>query len=498
MKYYIFNKPKTLINFVYDYAGVAPSESGNKYAVVARNNKYYLADFNEEIVSSGFNNMIVDYNDTFVVTKSQDNVYKIYNLEGSELTPGNYLFIKIIGDYYALLLDNGLVVYDKNGIKYNETPIGLTSTNYNRTYIFDANKQLISNEVAFEIEVNEEYISVTRGKANDLLSIKDALANKDRPFISYFNGILYFYADNAKKENIGKYTCKNRNSVEVMDHCTMATSSNISSNDVTYDIQTGVIAILNNRFVFINDTPTSLTSNPNIYLYDLSLNKKLGPYTMVETTGLISLNYDSKTADGSYVIAKNTKDQFGLLKINSSSVDIVLNFEYGALEKSGDNFIARKSSGKYVLINKEGKEISKEIPDKIMSYNEKYIAAKGAMGYKLYDFEGKEIDNKSYSYIKLDKKYYVAIVSNSQLEIHEYEKVNEPINFGKKIAIKSSDSWRSVNYFKVENLGNLYKVTITDGENNNVYESITEANNNDNNLNNQEQNNNMNNEGDNN
>ena len=467
------DEPKTVINFVYDYVGLATTDMANKYAVVSRNNKYYIADFTENILSSGFNDSIVDYNDNFVVTKSLDGVYKIYNYEGRELTSNNYLFIKISGDYYAALLENGLVVYDKDGLKYNETPIGLTSTNYNRTYIFDANKQVISNEIAFEMEVNEEYISITRGKANDLLSIKDGKANKERPFVNYFNGILYFYSDTRKESLIGKYTCKNKNTVEMLDHCMIASSSNISKNDVSYDIQTGIVAILNNRFVFINDTATT----PNIYLYDLSVNKKLGPYQAIETTGLIGVNYDSKTVDGAYIIAKNTKDMYGLLRINSSNVDILLNFEYSELEKAGENFIARKSNGKYVLINKMGEEISKEIPEKIMSYNDKYAAAKSALGYKVYDLQGKEVDSKYYSYIRLDKKYYIAIVDNHLLEVHEYEKAKDPINFGTQINIKSSDSWKTVNYFKVENLGSLYKVTISDGSNDAEYTSIIGINN---------------------
>lgn len=463
------DKVNTLVNFVYDYAGLINNEMANKYAVINKNGKYYITDFNEKLLSSGFNEKIVDYNDNFIVTKSLENNYKIYNYEGTELTPNNYLFIKISGDYYAALLENGLVVYDKDLVKYNEAPIGLTSTNYNRTYVFDANKQIISNEVAFEMEVNEEYISVTRGKANDLLSIKDAKANKDRPFINYYNGILYFYSDASKEMLIGKYTCKNRNTEGLLDHCTVASSTSVSKNDLTYDIQTGIISILNNRFVFINDA----VNTPNIYLYDLSVNKKLGPYQLVETSGLIGLNFDSKSADGSYIIAKNTKNQYGLLKVNIASVDIILNFDYLELEKSGDNYIAKKANGKYVVIGKDGKEITKEISDKIMSYNDKYVAAKSTSGYKVYDYEGKEIDSKTYTYVKLDKKYYVAIVDNHLLEIHEYDKAKESINFGKQINIKSSDSWKTVNYFKVENLGTLYKVTINDGVNNNVYESVT-------------------------
>ncbi len=463
-------EPKTLINFVYDYVGLASTDMASKYVVVSRNNKNYIADFTENILSSGFNEKIVDYNDNFVVTRSSESVYKIYNYEGRELTPNNYLFVKISGNYFAALQDNGIVVYDKEGNKYNEVPIGLTSTNYNRTYVFDANKQIISNEVAFEMEVNEEYISITRGKANDLLSIKDGIANKERPFVNYFNGILYFYSDTRKESLIGKYVCKNKNTVEMLDHCTIASSSNISKNDISYDIQTGIVAILNNRFVFINDTVTT----PNIYLYDLSVNKKLGPYQMIETAGLVSSNFDSKNGEGSYVIAKNTKDMYGLLRINADSVDIVLNFEYSEIEKAGDNFIARKSNGKYFVFNRSAAEIVKDVPDKIMSFNDKYVAAKSALGYKVYNTQGKEIDPKTYTYVKLDKKYYVAIVDNRLLEVHEYEKA-EPINFGKQINIKSSDSWKSANYYKIENLGNLYKVTITDGVNDAEYTSVNET-----------------------
>ena len=465
--------PKTAINFLYDYVGFIDNEMSNKYLVINKNNKYYVTDFNENLVSSGFNEKIVDYNDNFIVVKTLENYYKIYDYEGNELTPNNYLFIKINGDYYAALLDNGIIVYDKEGIKYNEIPIGLTSTNYNRTYVFDANKQLISNDVAFEMEVNEEYISITRGKANDLLSISEAKANKGRPFVSYYSGILYFYSDAEKNNQIGKYTCRNKNSTVDLEHCNVASTVVISKNDVTYDISPGIVAILNNRFVFINDT----ISTPNIYLYDLNTNKKMGPYTSIETSGLMSVNFDSKSADGSLIIAKNAKDQYGLLKINKSSVDIVLNFEYSELEKAGENYIAKKSDGKYYILGKDGKEKSKAIPDKIMSYNDKYIATKSSLGYKVYDYDGNVIDSKGYTYVRLDREYYIAILTNNTLEVHEYAKPGEEtktIKFEKEIKVKPSESWKADKSFKVESILDKYRVTIKDGNVETVYISITE------------------------
>ncbi|MBO4601093.1 MAG: hypothetical protein J5634_02535 [Bacilli bacterium] len=465
--------PRTLINFVYDYAGAVANENSNKYLVINKNRKYYLIDFEENLLSSGFNDEIVDYNDNFIVTKSSDNYYKIFNFEGTELTPNTYLFIKIMGDYYAALLDNGIIVYDKTGLKYNEVPIGLTSTNYNRTYVFDANNQLISNDVAFEMEVNEEYISISRGKANDLLSIKEAQENKDRPFVSYFNGILYFYGDDKKTNLIGKYTCKNRNSTGVLDHCTVASTTNISNNDLSYDIQTGILSILNNRYVFINDTITT----PSIYLYDLSVNKKLGPYTAVETSGLIGHNFDAKVSDGDYIVVKNTKDQFGLLRVTSTSVDVVLNFEFSELEKSGDNFIAKKSNGKYVIFGKDGKEKCKDIPEKIMSYTDKYITAKSSSGYKVYDYEGKEIDGKGYTYVRLYANCYAAVVANKTLEIHEYSKPNAVIKMVKgnettptDILVNASDSWKTDKSFTVTKTGEKYYVKVNDV----MYESYVE------------------------
>lgn len=467
------DSPKTLINFVYNYAGVVNNEMANKYIVLSKNGKNYVTDFNENLLSSGFTDEIVDYNDEFIVTKSIDNIYKIYNYEGTELTPNNYLYIKIMQNYYAALLDNGLIVYDKDGTKYNEMPIGLTSTNYDRTYVFDANKQVISNDVAFEMEVNEEYVSITRGKANDLLSITDAIANKDRAYISYFNGILYFYGDAAKTNLLGKYTCKNKNTVGTLDHCMVASSVNISKNDLTYDVQSGVIGILNNRFVFINDTAIG---TPSIYLYDLSVSKKLGPYSEVEIVGLIGPSVDLKTTDGAYIIAKNSKNQYGLLKVNATSVDFILNFEYSLIEKSGDNYIAQKSNDKFVIVGKDGKELSKEIDGKIMSYNDKYITAKNTNGYVLYDYNGTRLDNKAYTFIKLDKYFYVAIVNNNRLEVHEYSDPAKAVKFDKEIVIKSSDSWRNSTYYKVERLiGQLdatYVVRITDGENDATYASI--------------------------
>ena len=462
--------PKTLINFVYSYAGIIDNEMGSKYIVLGKSDKYYVADYTEKLLSGGLNNKIVEYNDNFIVTKDSDNKYKIYNYDGNELKDGSFLFVKLIDIYYAVLYDNGLYVFDKDGLKYNETPIPLSSTNYNKTNVYDANNQLISSDIAFELAAEDDYVSITRGKAIDALSIKETQANKLHPIFSYYNGILYFYKDTTKTSILGKYTCKNKNTPGQFDHCTLAASTSFSKNDLTSGSKTGVINLINNRYVFVRDT----LSTGGVYLYDLSQNKKLGPYNDVEAIDLVSDNEGYKNINGAYVIAKNNKNMFGLLRINNSSVDVALGFDYSEMEKEGDYFLVKKSNGKYSLYNKSITEVAKDIDNKIVSYNDNYITTKSSQGYNIYKHDGSKIDDKTYSYIKLESNYYVGIASNN-LGLYKYN--NPGVNLLKvNIPIKSSEGTKYNSLYKVSASSLGYEIEITDGENNKKYAFNPEGN----------------------
>lgn len=462
--------PKVLINFVYDYVGIINNDMANKYAVLYKNGKYYVADFTEKLLSGGLNNKIVEYNDQFIVTKDNDNKYQIFDYDNNQLQKDNFLFIKLNNEYYAAVRDNGLFVYDKVGNKYNETPIGLSSTVYNRTYVVDANNQVISNEVAFEISTNDDYVTITRGKAIDSLSIKETMANKEHAYLNYYNGILYFYSDEAKNNLIGKYTCKNRNNPGTLDLCNIASSASISNNELTYNVPAGKISILNSRFVFVKDS----LSTGNIYLYDLTTNKKLGPYNDVEAYDLTSEKESVKNINGAYVIAKNKNNQFGLLRINNQSVDVVLGFDYSEMEKIGEYFVVKKSNGSYNLVNQSGNTLTDDLSNKIVSYNENYLLTKSSNGYTLYDYSAVKKDQTVYTYIKLASNYYVGIKDNN-LGIYKY---NNPSNniLKSEVKIKNADSWKSSNYFEVSASALGYIIKITDGENNKEYSFDLEGN----------------------
>lgn len=457
------DEPKVLINFVYDYVGLINNDMANKYAVLFKNGKYYVADFTEKLLSGGLNQKIVEYNDQYIVTKDSNNKYEIYDYDDNKLQQNSYLYIKLNNEYYAVVNDNGLYVYDKDGIKYNETPIGLTSTTYNRTYVLDANNQVISNEIAFEISTNDDYVTITRGKAIDSLSIKEAHTNKEHAYVNYYGGILYFYSNEEKTSLIGKYTCKNRNTPGSFDLCNVASSTSFSNNELTSNVPTGKIAILNNRFVFIKDS----LSTGNIYLYDLSTNKKLGPYNDVEAYDLTSDKETVKNINGAFVIAKNKNNQYGLLRINNQSVDVVLGFDYTEMEKEGEYFLVKKSNGAYNLVNQSGNVLTKDIFNKIVSYSENFILTKSANGYTLYNYNGEKIDQTVYTYIKLSNNYYVGINENN-LGIYKY--TNPSVNILQStVKIKNADNWKDSNYFKVQASSLGYIITITDGENNKEY-----------------------------
>lgn len=455
--------PKTLINFVYSFAGITDNEMGAKYLVVAKNDKYYVSDYAEKLVSGGVSNYIVEYNDNFIVSKDSDGKYKIYDYDAKQLKEGSYLYIKLCSDYYALVLENGLYVYDKNGIKYNEIPIGLTSTNYNKLHVFDANNQLISSDVAFEMAVEDDYVSITRGKAIDALSIKEADANKYHKILSYYNGILYFYKNETKTSLLGKYTCKNKNTPGEFDHCTVSVSSAFSNNDLTNNVKTGYLQLINGRYIFIKDT----LSTGGIYLYDLAQNKKLGPYIDVESYDLVSEQEGYKNINGAYVIAKNTKNLYGLLRINNQSVDVALGFDYPEMEKEGDYFLVKNGNGKYVLYNNGINPVTKELDNKIVSYNDNYLTTKSTNGYNIYKHDASKVDENTYSYIKLESSYYIGIINNN-LGIYKYN--NPGVNLlQSNVPIKSSEGIKYNTLYKVSASQLGYEVVITDAEHDKTY-----------------------------
>ena len=455
--------PKVAINFVYDYVGMINTDMANKYVVLLKNGKYYVADFTEKLLSGGLNQKIVEYNDNYIVTKDGENKYKIYDYDDNELQKVSYLFIKLNNEYYAAVAENGLYVFDKEGTKYNETPIGLTSTTYNRTYVLDANNQVISNEIAFEIATNDDFVTITRGKAIDSLSIKEAKANKEHAYLNYYNGILYFYSDEGKNTLIGKYTCKNRNNPGSFDLCNIASSVSISNNELTSKVPAGKLAILNNRYVFIKDS----LSTGNIYLYDLATNQKMGPYNDIEAYDLTAEKESVKNINGAYVIAKNKNNKFGLLRINNASVDVVLGFDYAEMEKEGEYFLVKKANGAYNLVNQSGNVLTKDIYNKIVSYSENYVLTKSASGYSLYNYNGEKVDTTIYNYIKLASNYYIGIMDNN-LGLYKYN--NPSVNVLKSnVTIKNAESWKDSNYFKVQASTLGYIIQITDGENNKEY-----------------------------
>lgn len=451
--------PSNLVNFNYGYIGLIENEAASKYIVVNKNDKFYVADYTENILSSGFTSNIAEYNDNFIVTKLSDGKYEIYDYEGNKLQTSSAIFIKLYNEYYAFLQDNGITVFDKEGVKYNENPIGLSTTNYNRTYVFDANDQIISNDVAFEITQSDESISITRGKTIDYLSIKEAKANQEHAFMSYYNGILYFYQDPAKTTLIGKYTCKNRNTSGAFDNCTIASSSSLSNNDLSKNTPSGKLALINNRYVFIKDT----LSTGGIYLYDLSQSKRLGPYIEVDSDTLVDENESVKTTDGAYIIVKNNKNLNGLLKITSSSVDTIIPIENSSIERAKDYFLVKKSSGTYALYNNGGTKITGDFGGKIQNYNSEYVTISQSNKYQIFKYDTSKVDDNTYDYIKLEKDYYIAF-RNNNLEIHTYK--NPGVNvLQSDVKIKYPESFVNSSVFSVSASQLGYIVKITDGAN---------------------------------
>ena len=173
-------------------------------------------------------------------------------------------------------------------------------------------------------------------------------------------------------------------------------------------------------------------------LYDLSKNDTLSEYKFIDTGYSIQeeiINFEE--VNNSYIIGKNKKDKYGVIKI-AEKVEGVIPFKYNSLEKLKDYYLALESTGTYLLIDKNGLEVSSKYGYKIIDYKNNYLkVVDNNNKYYVYDFEGNKIEETAYLHISLYDDYYVVIDINKKLDIHKYNDIT--FKLSKLIDINSDD-----------------------------------------------------------
>jgi hypothetical protein len=188
-----------MIDFVYDYIGIMKKSKDN--LIIVKNDKgYYLADYTNNLKTKVFNGEIIDYNDNYVVIKTANSKYTVFNYTGEEFNK-DYDYITLINDdLLAVVKDNNLFIRGYSDNKYNEEGYELTNSDYQSVYTFDNKQKLVSTSYAYQFELHDDTLTIKlqntdKTSREEILNLKDGNVSATYKYYSYLNGKLYFDED---------------------------------------------------------------------------------------------------------------------------------------------------------------------------------------------------------------------------------------------------------------------------------------------------------------
>lgn len=457
-----------LIEFKYDYIGYI-LESNN--FVVVSESKYNLLDIEGKEVTKNIPGEIKNYSDKYISVVDNE-VYSLYNYEGKKQLESNYDYIRFIDDYIVLADGRKLFIYDNELNPMNMDGIRIDSSNYNTKITFDESLKEVKRDVAFEVEVNDDNIVITYGDdETKSINIYEGLLSKEQQYISYFDGTLYIYQDEAKTTLLGSYKCTNPNVVEKntkdYTNCYIAKEKALL-NRGTDATNIGYLPIYNKRYLFVQDNADG-AANDTIVLWDLKSKEKKATYTEVDA-GFYNKNNVINFVDttDTVILAKNTSNSYGIIRVEASELRGIISFKDGndSIKYLNKNFLTKRSNGTYHLYDSNGEELTKnsDIKNEIVDYNNKYFQVKNNDKYMVYGFDGKIVKtDKELLHVTLYKDYFVGIDTNYVLGIYKYDgTVHIDTESGSKIEYKDDLSKSYI----VENSDGGVKVQIfaTDGQ----------------------------------
>ncbi len=422
-----------MIDFVYDYIGIMKKSKDN--LIIVKNDKgYYLADYTNNLKTKVFNGEIIDYNDNYVVIKTANSKYTVFNYTGEEFNK-DYDYITLINDdLLAVVKDNNLFIRGYSDNKYNEEGYELTNSDYQNVYTFDNKQKLVSTSYAYQFELHDNTLTIKLQNADktsreERLNLKDGNVSATYKYYSYLNGKLYFYEDEEKTKVIGTYECKNKNSYpnDSLTNCRVAYSYQFSDSYITplKEIES-VAPIYNSRYAFIYDAPDLANdTNAEIKFYDLKDGKSLGTYLEIDTNAnenLKDLTYVN--TNNATIIARLKSNKMGLIEINGDSASVNQNFKFvhERIERAGKDYIVKLNNNKYQIVYEGGNYNSAEFDGKIMNYANSYAVVKVDNKVHLYNSDGSPHKVKDgFDYIDISNKNVFGAVSNNKLYIYDYE-----------------------------------------------------------------------------
>ena len=436
---------KTLIDFNYNYLGYYDAIK-DTYFIASNNDKYFIINSEDKTISKTFMNRITGFSKEFVKVKTGSK-YEVYNYNGNRIINNSYDFVTFADKYIIAVKGDNLYILDGSGNNLNIEGLLLNNKYYNRTYIYDSNNKLIKIMNSFEVSVKGNDINIDvyndQDKETHTINALEAIVNSKSEYVSYIDGKLYFYSDFEKKNQIGSYACKNKNEIANEE-------SELASCYLAKQVDNVYLPIINNRYVFINDTLDN--TKQSISLYDLKDNKVLSNYLEVDA----SYHDDSRfiTTEAFYVIAKSAKkDKYGMIMVGTNSVKSVFDFSNNSITALEEYYCVNKSSGTFQVFDKTGTSLTSEFANEIISYdaNLKLVMTSEDGKNKLYTANGKSLTTKGYDRIDAYQNYIVAIDSK-KLDV---------INYDGKIVAEGIDLY-TTDYNNAYSIDNL-KISVYNG-----------------------------------
>lgn len=429
----------TIIDFNYDFLAYLPDKDN----LVAKNNdKSKIIDYNNQSLSKEMEGNIKNYNEKYISVELNKD-YKLYDYAGNNVIDKESDFYTFKDGYIILINNKKVYAYDDNLNLLNYDGIKLSSSNYNKKIVFDEDLKEISRDEGFNIETSNSSIRISED--NEILkeiNVYEGKLNNKFQYVSYYDGILYIFKDSTKKELLGKYTCTNKNivnnSTTELNNCFIGKEElllNRSSNseEISY------LPIFNNRFAFINDTNNKDINN--IILYDFSksnpLEAKLATYKKVDA-GFYKNVTDTEYVNTTdrVVMAENTSDNYGLIRIEAKSVGGLIAFQENQdssnskkenilgntkmIKYLGNNILVRRNDNRYVVYDKTGDNVLGYASNEIVDINNKALVIKNNDSLTVTDLYGGKILKASLLYVDLQKNYFITIDKSREIEVTDY------------------------------------------------------------------------------
>lgn len=419
----------TVIPYTYEYIGLLPStEALSRVVVKDKNNNSYIASLENKILTKATTSTIVGANESYFKTKDASNKYHIF-----ESSTGNEVLADLLLDYASLLDQYVLYVHeeklyavDYKGNKMSLEGIELYNDSYNPVETY---KDYKLNKItkSYDYELVDQKLNINRYIGTDVenvsLNLLEGNLSAKIPYMSYFDGKLILYADEAKREIVGEYSCKNYNVINKdtskLEKCFLAKDSFYhetrgNSKEEDQSSKLGTIPVANKRFIFIQD-------GDQIVLYDLVDKKEIALYKSVDT-GSYTNSEDVKfetPKNAPFIAVSANSSKFGVASITESGVSPILKFEYNSIKKLGDYYVVESDEG-FKLYQLNGAPVDMEFKrNPIVDYNGTHLKTIDSNNnYFVHGF--KEDYKDSYNYVELYGDFYAGVVNN-RVHLYRYD-----------------------------------------------------------------------------